>query len=174
MYQGIFLSVAPSCLFAPLYYYATLLEPLSGYEIFGWRMFLMLPCITLFIMVSGEWMNIVSIFKRLTVKPWIVLGLVTSSALLGSQQWLFMWAPINGRGLNVSLGYFLLPLVMLTVGRFVYGERLTLWQKMAAAIALLGVGHELWVVGGLSWETLLVVTGFPAYFAPALHPHSHP
>ena len=46
---------------------------------------------------------------------WLVafaaLALLTSSALVGVQLWLFMWAPLHGRALPVSLGYFLLPLV---------------------------------------------------------------
>jgi chloramphenicol-sensitive protein RarD len=47
--------------------------------------------------------------------------MVVSSALLGVQLWLFMWAPLNGRSLDVSVGYFLLPLTMVLTGRLVYG-----------------------------------------------------
>lgn len=42
LYKGVALSIASSCLFAGLYYYATLLIPLDGEEIFGWRMLLTL------------------------------------------------------------------------------------------------------------------------------------
>ena len=38
--------------------------------------------------------------------------------MLGVQLWLFLWAPLHGRALPVSLGYFLLPLVMVLAGRF--------------------------------------------------------
>jgi chloramphenicol-sensitive protein RarD len=90
--------------------------------------------------------------------------LCLSSALLGMQQWLFMWAPLNGHGLDVSLGYFLLPLVMLLVGRILYGDRLTHIQKIAALCAATGAVNELYQVGHPSWSTILVALGFPLYF----------
>lgn len=164
MYKGIALSVASSCMFAGLYYYATLLSPLNGEEIFGWRMLLTLPCLTLFMFIGREWKHVVALIARIRHTPWLILGLCCSSALLGTQQWLFLWAPLNGRGLQVSLGYFLLPLTMLLVGRVLYLERLSPLQKAAGLAAALGVAHELYQVGGFSWEALLVALGFPLYF----------
>lgn len=164
MSRGIALSVASSCLFAGLYYYASLLSPLNGEQIFGWRMLLTLPCITAFLVATGEWERVKEIAARLRAKPSLALALLCSSALLGAQQWLFLWAPINGRALQVSLGYFLLPLVMLVTGRLLFNERLSLLQKAAGAVAAIGVAHELYRAGGFSWEALLVALGFPAYF----------
>jgi chloramphenicol-sensitive protein RarD len=151
-------------MFAGLYYYSTLLAPLTGEEIFGWRMLLTLPCVTLFMIISKEWKHVVLLLARLRRAPMLILGLCISSALLGIQQWLFMWAPLNGRGLQVSLGYFLLPLAMLLAGRLLYRERLTFLQKVAGLSAALGVTYELYQVGGFSWEALLVAIGFPIYF----------
>lgn len=164
MYKGVTLSIIASCLFAGLYYYSTLLKPLNGEEIFGWRMLLTLPCVTLFMIVGKEWKLVAAIFVRIRRKPMLLPALCLSSALLGIQQWLFLWAPVNGRGLNVSLGYFLLPLAMLLVGRLVYRERLSPLQKLAALSAVSGVAHELYQIGGFSWEALLVAAGLPAYF----------
>lgn len=164
MYKGIALSVVSSCMFAGLYYYATLLAPLNGEEVFAWRMLLTLPCVTLFMLIGREWKHVVALFARLRQTPWLILGLCCSSALLGTQQWLFLWAPLNGRGLQVSLGYFLLPLSMLLIGRVFYRERLSTLQKAAGLAAALGVAHELYQVGGFSWEALLVALGFPLYF----------
>lgn len=164
VFKGVALSVGASSAFAGLYYFATLLKPLDGEAIFGWRMLLTLPCVTLFLLLGREWQPVREIFTRIRQRPTLLLGLITSSALLGVQQWLFLWAPVNGRGMQVSLGYFLLPLVMLLVGGLFYRERLTWLQKAAGGSALLGVVHELIQVGGFSWEALLVAFGFPAYF----------
>jgi chloramphenicol-sensitive protein RarD len=49
--KGIALSVSASVLFAVMYYYTSLLTPLSGVEIFGWRMLLTVPCMTVFMIV---------------------------------------------------------------------------------------------------------------------------
>lgn len=164
MSKGIALSISASVLFAVMYYYTSLLSPLSGVEIFGWRMLLTAPCMTVFMVVSGEWKRVVEIVRRLAGKPKLIVGLIGSAVLLGLQLWLFMWAPLNGYSLDVSLGYFLLPLSMVLTGRIVYGERLSYLQKMAVFFASLGVLNELYQVGGFSWATLLVVVGYPIYF----------
>lgn len=162
--RGVALSVTSTTLFAGLYYYATLLKPLSGMEIFGWRMLLTLPCVTLFLMLSGQWGRVVDVFARVRRQPVLVLGLMASSALLGAQLWLFLWAPLNGAALQVSLGYFLLPLAMLVTGRILYGDRLTTLQTAAALAAAFGVAHEIWRIGMPSWQALLVALGLPVYF----------
>ena len=162
--KGIVLSVLASSLFGVMYYFTSLLWPLSGAEIFGWRMLLTLPCMTLFMCFSGDWRLVPAIFARLRQQPKFCGVLVVSSALVGVQLWLFLWAPLNGHSLDVSLGYFLLPLTMLLTGRLVYGEQLSHLQKIAAALATLGVANEVYRVGGFSWTTLVVAIGYPLYF----------
>jgi len=162
--KGIALSVLASVLFAVMYFYTSLLAPLTGVEIFGWRMLLTAPCMTVFMLLSGEWRHVGAILKRLLGQPLLLLALPLSAALLGVQLWLFMWAPLNGYSLDVSLGYFLLPLTMVLTGRIVYGEQLSRLQKIAAGLATLGVLNELYQVGSFSWATLLVAIGYPVYF----------
>ncbi|AZD16280.1 MULTISPECIES: EamA family transporter RarD [Pseudomonas] len=164
MSKGIALSVLASVLFAVMYFYTSLLAPLTGVEIFGWRMLLTAPCMTVFMLVSGEWRHVGAILKRLLGQPLLLLALPLSAALLGVQLWLFMWAPLNGYSLDVSLGYFLLPLTMVLTGRIVYGEQLSRLQKIAAGLATLGVLNELYQVGSFSWATLVVAIGYPVYF----------
>lgn len=164
MAKGIALSVTASMLFAVMYYYTSLLTPLSGVEIFGWRMLLTVPCMTVFMLVSGEWRRALELLRRVAEHPKLSGGLIVSAALLGVQLWLFMWAPLNGYSLDVSLGYFLLPLAMVLTGRIAYGESLSYLQKIAVFFASLGVLNELYQVGGFSWATLVVVVGYPLYF----------
>jgi chloramphenicol-sensitive protein RarD len=107
---------------------------------------------------------VLEIVRRAMANPKLMGALIASSALLGVQLWLFMWAPLNGYSLDVSLGYFLLPLTMVLTGRLAYGERLSYLQKVAVVFACLGVVNEVYQVGGFSWATLLVCVGYPAYF----------
>ncbi|MBA1228292.1 EamA family transporter RarD [Pseudomonas viridiflava] len=164
MYKGVVLSVLASVLFGVMYFYTSLMKPLDGQEIFGWRMLLTVPCATLFMLISGDWKLVRALGTRLRQQPLLFFGLLLSSMLLGAQLLIFMWAPLHGRSLEVSLGYFLLPLSMILTGRVVYGEHLSYLQKIAAVFAMIGVGHELWRLGGFSWETLLVAIGYPMYF----------
>lgn len=162
---GVGLSVGSSVIAGLLYYLSAQLHPLSGTEMFGWRVPLALPFVTAFMVASGDWAHVGVIVGRLRRRPTLLLGLCLSSALLGVQLWLFVWAPINGRGLSVSIGYFLLPLTLLMVGRLLYRERLSALQAAAALSAAAGVVHEVWSSGGVSWPTAVVALGFPAYFA---------
>ena len=164
MSKGIVSSVMASCLFAVMYFYTSLLTPLDGEEIFGWRTLLTLPCLTLFMLVSKDWKRVGELLGRVKRTPVLLLGMVGTSWLMGVQLWLFLWAPLHGRSLEVSMGYFLLPLAMVLTGRLVYGERLSRLQKVAVACAALGVGHELYQNGSFAWETLLVTIGYPIYF----------
>ncbi|MFK0092095.1 EamA family transporter RarD [Pseudomonas sp. NPDC090592] len=164
MSKGIVSSVMASCLFAVMYFYTSLLTPLDGEEIFGWRTLLTLPCLTLFMLVSKDWKRVGELLARIKRTPVLLLGMVGTSWLMGVQLWLFLWAPLHGRSLEVSMGYFLLPLAMVLTGRLVYGERLSRLQKVAVACAALGVGHELYQNGSFAWETLLVTIGYPIYF----------
>ncbi|SFW83936.1 EamA family transporter RarD [Pseudomonas sp. NFACC10-1] len=164
MYKGVVLSVLASTLFGVMYFYTSLMTPLDGEEIFGWRMLLTVPCATLFMLVSGDWRRVREVAVRLRQQPPLIFALLLSSVLLGAQLLIFMWAPLHGRSLEVSLGYFLLPLSMILTGRLVYGEHLSYLQKVAAVFAMIGVVHELWRLGSFSWETLLVAGGYPLYF----------
>ena len=164
MSKGILCSVTASCLFAVMYFYTSLLAPLDGEEIFGWRTLLTLPCLTLFMLVSKDWTRVGELLARVRQTPVLLLGMVGTSWLMGVQLWLFLWAPLHGRSLEVSMGYFLLPLAMVLTGRLVYGERLSRLQKVAVGCAALGVGHELYQNGSFAWETMLVMIGYPIYF----------
>jgi chloramphenicol-sensitive protein RarD len=75
-----------------------------------------------------------------------------------------MWAPLHARVLEVSLGYFLLPLSMVLVGRLYYRERLVPLQWLAVACAAFGVAHEFLATHAFSWPTLVVALGYPPYF----------
>lgn len=165
MFKGIVASVLASFLFGGIYYLSPFLAPLDGEEIFGWRVLCTLPFTTVLLLWRGEGAQLRALWQRVRARPALAPALLLSSAMLGVQLWLFMWAPLHGRALPVSLGYFLLPLVMVLAGRLLYGERLSLAHRWATGLAAAGVGFELVRVGGVSWETGLVALGYPLYFA---------
>jgi chloramphenicol-sensitive protein RarD len=164
MQKGVFLSVLASVLFGSMYYYTTLLEPLNGEEIYGWRMLLTLPVMTLFLIGTKDWGLVRSIALRLRREWKLYLVLPATSLLLGIQLWLFLWAPLHGHAMNVSLGYFMMPLVMVLIGRLHYRDKLSPFQKLAVLLAALGVINAVLQAGGFAWTSLLVCLGYPYYF----------
>lgn len=169
MSKGVLVSLAASLLFGLMYYGSPQLAPLRGEDIFGWRVLFAVPLVALMLHVSGERTLILRTLQRIRVDRRLWWAIPACAAMVGVQLWLFLWAPLHGRALQVSMGYFLLPLVMVLVGRVVYGERLSPLQKLAVASAAFGVGWALLRNHGLSWEMLLVALGYPAYFLLRRH-----
>ncbi|PMS15122.1 EamA family transporter RarD [Trinickia dabaoshanensis] len=164
MGRGIALSVGATTLFALLSVYTRILHPLGGLDIFAWRIVWTVPGALLLAWMRGRGGELTALAWAYLRDPFRALMLLAASALLGTQLWLFMWAPLHGRLLEVSLGYFLLPLTMVLVGRVYYREQLVPLQWLAVGFATLGVAHELWVTHAFSWPTLVVALGYPPYF----------
>ena len=165
MFKGIALSVLASVTFGVLYFYTQFLKPLDSEQTFAWRMLATIPFLTIFLWWTGDYFKLVTgIFHRITKQPMLIIWLLFSSFLCTTQLWLFLWGPINGRGLEVSLGYFLLPLVMVLFGCILYKEKLSNWQIAAVTCAVIGVSHEIWRIGTIAWETAYVAIAYPVYF----------
>lgn len=162
---GVFCSLLASVLFACAYYSATLLAELGGEKIYGWRVLVTAPFLGMFVVLSGRGGDITRLWRRVRRQPALWFALFLSSGLLGVQLWLFMWAPVNGYGLDVSLGYFLLPLALVLTGRWCFHERITRLQILACVIAGVGVANELLFAPRVSWPTFVIVLGYPCYFA---------
>ncbi len=164
MSKGVLVSLAASLLFGLMYYASPSLAPLQGEHIFGWRVLFAVPLAALMLHVGGERDLIRRTVRRFFAEPRLWIAVPACAAMVGVQLWLFLWAPLHGRALQVSMGYFLLPLVMVLVGRVFLRERLSPLQTLAVGCAAFGVGWALLRDHGLSWEMLLVALGYPAYF----------
>lgn len=169
MSKGVLVSLAASLLFSLMYYASPWLVPLQGMDIFGWRVLFAVPLVAVMLHVGGEPQLIWQTLVRIRQDRRLWLAMPACAAMVGVQLWLFLWAPLHGRALQVSMGYFLLPLVMVLVGRVFYGERLSRLQKLAVTSAAAGVVWALLRNHGLSWEMLLVALGYPAYFLLRRH-----
>ncbi len=161
--QGTLASVVSSVLFALLFLFALFMQPLTGTQVASWRVLIMLLSIMLLVSLTKQWQHIFEYLKTLnTLKERLIFILPTP--ILGGQIWMFMWAPVNGFALDVTLGYFLLPLAMILVGRFFYNETVSVLQWVAVLLAALGIGYDIFQYGQISWVTLFVCLGYPPYY----------
>jgi chloramphenicol-sensitive protein RarD len=161
---GVLLNVLASVLFAVMYAYTSLLAPLDGEEIYGWRILLTVPCLTLMVIASGHWHEVRRLFARLLRERLFWAVRLLSAALLGVQLWLFMWAPVNGYGLDVSLGYFIMPLTMVVLGRLAFNDSISRLQLLACALAAVGIINQVAIAKAITWPVLAVGLGYPLYF----------
>lgn len=163
--KGVWLCIFSQSLFGIMYLFSAWMLPLTGTDVFVLRMIgslFAILAILLPIMGLSDLKTFIRNELGVSWKRWLTF--LMGSALAGSQFWLFMWAPVNGEGVNVAVGYFLFPLVMAFGGYLWFKERLTLLQKMALFLAALGVAHELWTTQTFSWTSLWVCLGYPPYY----------
>ena len=165
MAQGIFLGIISQFLFGLLYLFSLWLQPLNGTDVFAWRMVMMVFGLFLIIFPTVGCRSLSKLVNETLGKDkkrWMLFLLGTLDA--GSQFWLFMWAPVNGEGVNIAMGYFLFPLVMALLGRIWLKETLSTIQIIALCIAACGVAHELWHNQTFSWSSLWVCLVYPYYY----------
>lgn len=162
--SGIVSSVGSSVIFGTIFMIPPHLLPLDPEQILGYRIIAMVAFLAVFFCVARIWDQASALVGRLLATPHLIGVLGVDAALLGLQLWLFGWAPQSGHGLDLSLGYLILPLVMVVVSVVVYREELSRWRIAAVFCAATGVAAAVVVAGGIRWPTLLVALGFPLYF----------
>lgn len=164
MLKGILFSLIASVLFGCLYYLAIHLRPLSGESVFGIRMVLTLPCLLFAIFLLRKYQDFFIFLQRIRREPRILFVILITSAIVGGQMWLFLWAPNSRKAIEVSMGYLLMPIVMVAFGKAVYKESLSRNKWLAIIFAFIGVISNIILAGKLSWESLFVCIGYPIYF----------
>lgn len=157
---GILLSITACTLFACMPAYVQLLKPLSGYAVAGQRIIWSSILLFTYLLLTRQLKAALRPLTQLRAWP----GLIAGSLLIGAQWWIFVWAPLNTHTLDVSLGYFLLPIIMVLIGSIFFKEKLRLLQWLAVCFALMGVVVMILQAGGVSWVALLICLGYPQYF----------
>ena len=131
---------------------------------FGIRMVLTLPCLFLALLLFKKWNEFSLFLQRLKREPKLFLVIFITSVIVGGQMWLFLWAPNSGKAIEVSMGYLLMPIVMVAFGKIFYKEPLSRNKWMAIIFAFIGVVSNIILEGKLSLESVFVCTGYPIYF----------
>ena len=98
------------------------------------------------------------------VKRQGVLLRLTASAFFIAVNWLgFAWAVNHDHVLEVSLAYFIGPLLNILLGIFVLSERLDRTQWIAVGFAAAGVADLTFSAGRTPWIALMVGSSFALY-----------
>jgi len=93
-----------------------------------------------------------------------VLIRLVASAFFIAVNWIgFAWAVNHDQVLEVSLAYFIGPLLNIMLGIVVLSERLNRAQWLAVAFAAAGVAYLTFVTGRAPWIALMVGSSFAFY-----------
>ena len=163
MLKGVFFCITANFLFGLGCYFAILLRPLSGESMFGFRIIVLIPFILLAILLFKQTPKFTQLWKKIKKNPPLIFILLLLALNTGVQLWLFMWAPNNGQAIPVSIGYLLLPIVAVALGKIVFKEHFTLLKWLSLIFAIIGVGINIILTGDFSWGTLVSGIGYPLY-----------
>jgi chloramphenicol-sensitive protein RarD len=96
-------------------------------------------------------------------RPGVMLRLAIT-AILVSINWIaFVWGVNHDRVVEVSLGYYINPLVNVLLGILVLSERLNRIQWISVALAAVGVTYLTVETGHLPWIALTLAFSFGLY-----------
>ncbi|NYI42357.1 EamA family transporter RarD [Demequina lutea] len=135
------------------------LEPAAAFEIVAWRaLSSLVVCVLIFTAMRG-WPRIAAVLRdRRTT-----LRLVAAGALIAVNWGVFVYAVVTERVAATSLGYYINPLVTVTLAVVFLGERLRRLQIAAIFVALVAVAVVAWEMGGIPWISLALAGSFGTY-----------
>jgi chloramphenicol-sensitive protein RarD len=135
------------------------LAGIDALELIAHRHVWSLGFVLLIMIASGEWRPLFAALRSPGAVGWHA-----ASGVLLTLNWLvFVWGVNHGHVLESSLGYFLVPLLNVALGRFVLHEHLRPVQWLAIASAAVGVALLLVRVGRLPWIALSLAATFGGY-----------
>jgi len=86
-----------------------------------------------------------------------------ATLLIGTNWFLFIWAVAQHRVTQVSLGYYINPLVNVALGALFLGERLSRIRRWAVGLAGVGVASFVFTLGHLPWLSIVLALSFGSY-----------
>jgi len=139
--------------------YLLLVHDVPVFEYVAWRTLFTLPiCVAALAWLNG-WAELGAVLRNRRA-----MGTLLISAGLIAVNWcLYVWAIQTGHVYAASLGYYILPLVMMLLGLMFLGERLTRLQW--GAVGLAAVGVSILAAGALTtlWVSLACGVTFGVY-----------
>jgi chloramphenicol-sensitive protein RarD len=156
---GLAAALATHAVWGSMPLYLLLVKSVPAVEYVAWRILFTLPLCAAIIAwrKAGDEVRAVLRDRR------ALLTLLASATLVAINWFLYVWAINGGHVYAASLGYYILPLLMMLLGLVVLGERLSRLQWWAVALAAGGVA--VLATGALTtlWVSLSMAVTFGLY-----------
>ncbi len=140
-------------------FYFKQLDAYNPIEIIGHRLVWTFVLLLLFLVIKKHWQAVFVIKKD----PKIILWTFISGLLIATNWLTYVWAVVNDKIIDASLGYFISPLMGVALSFFVLKERLRGLQVIAIVLATIAVGIQVVMLGFLPIVSLLLALTFAFY-----------
>ena len=145
--------------FVPLFFQVLGHLGVGPWEILAHRTLWGTPTALVFVLLAGQWRQVVGVFSNRRVLAWLTL----SAALIATNWCVFIWAVTSGKVLESSLGYYITPLLNMAAGALLFRERIDRIGAVAIALAVIGVAVQTAAIGHLPLVSLALGVSFGAY-----------
>ncbi len=157
--KGVMLAVMAHLVWGGMAVYFGLIRYISPVEIAVNRGVWSLPIAVAVVWYLGQWKDV----WRAVASPRNLAILTLTSGLIVFNWGFYVWSIEAGRTLESSLGYFINPLLNVVMGYLFLGERFTLPQKIALALATAAVLIQTVALGHVPWLGLMLAATFCLY-----------
>lgn len=128
-------------------------------EVVAHRILWSVPVIALYAGMTGRWGR----FLQAGRDGRTMLALVTATAFISVNWFVFIFAIQIGQTSQASFGYYIYPIVAVVLGALIFRERISGLQWIAAGMAATGVMLIALERGTLPWIALVVAGSFAVY-----------
>ena len=143
--------------FFPLYLMG--LTSVSALQITAHRITWSCVFVLAWLALTGE----LTTLRSAVIRKGVLIRLAASAFFIAANWLAFAWAVNHDRVLDVSLGYYIGPLINVLLGIVVLSERLDRIQWTAVAFATAGVLYLSIIAGHAPWIALTVAASFSFY-----------
>jgi chloramphenicol-sensitive protein RarD len=135
------------------------LHNVPALQLIGHRILWSFLLLFIVILVSRQW----RVFRVAALKPHVLRIYFVAAVLIGINWLVYVWAVNAGFIVQVSLGYYINPLLNVLMGVLFLRERLRPLQWIPLGLAAAGVLYLTWAFGSLPWISLTLAFSFGIY-----------
>lgn len=156
---GYLQSVAVYLIWGFLPAYWRLLRPVDPATIMAHRILWSFVLLLAWLLLTGKFRNLQAVLKNRRTA-----GLLAAASLSLAIQWTaYLLAVARGRLVELSLGYYLYPVVLAVLGVIALGERITAYRAAAFIVAAAGIGLRFIRLGEIPPLALALAFSFAVY-----------
>lgn len=145
--------------FVPLVMQAVARAGPGAWEILTHRILWGAVTAAIFVAFARQGAGVIRVLKS----PKTLALLVVSSALIGINWLVYIWAVNSGHVMQTSLGYYINPLVNMAAGALIFREKLGRLAIVAIGLAAIGVAVQTFALGQLPLASLALAASFGGY-----------
>ena len=145
--------------FFPLLFQALGRLEVGAWEMIAHRALWSAPFALVLVLLARQWTQVRAALATPRVMGWLAL----TSALVGVNWAMFVYATTSGHTLEAALGYYLNPLMNMAAGALLFRERIDRLGQLAIAFAAVGVAVQTAALGAPPWLSMGMAVSFCAY-----------